>query len=83
MPTMFDRFALEAGGVCKRFGDREALRGVDLKARPGELHGLLGRNGAGKTTLLRVFLGLVRRDAGAVTLLGCKNERQRHRVRLL
>ena len=46
------------------------FRGVDLIARPGRLHGLLGPNGAGKTTLMRVLLGLVRRDAGTVRLLG-------------
>src|SRR5262245_30024013 len=62
--------ALEAIGVSKRYGTREALCSVDLVARPGELHGLLGPNGAGKTTLMRVLLGLVRRDAGTVRLLG-------------
>jgi len=62
--------ALEAVGVSKRYGDRDALRGVDLIAQPGRLHGLLGPNGAGKTTLMRVLLGLVRRDAGSVRLLG-------------
>jgi ABC-2 type transport system ATP-binding protein len=69
---MFDPVALEARGIRKRFGDREALRGVDMNATTGEVHGLLGRNGAGKTTLLRVLLGLVRRDAGDVRLLGCE-----------
>jgi ABC-2 type transport system ATP-binding protein len=62
--------ALEARGISKRYGDRHALRGVDLVARPGELHGLLGPNGAGKTTLMRVVFGLVRRDAGTVHVLG-------------
>jgi ABC-2 type transport system ATP-binding protein len=62
--------ALEALGVAKRYGDRAALCGVDLVASAGEVHGLLGPNGAGKTTLLRVLLGLVRRDAGTVRLLG-------------
>jgi ABC-2 type transport system ATP-binding protein len=65
-----DGTALEALGISKRYGLREALRGVDLIARPGRLHGLLGPNGAGKTTLLRVLLGLVRSDAGTVRLLG-------------
>ena len=69
-PAMMDRPAVEALAVSKRFGDREALCGVDLIARPGRLHGLLGPNGAGKTTLMRVLLGLVRRDAGTVRLLG-------------
>jgi len=57
--------------VSKRYGDRDALCGVDLVAEPGRLYGLLGPNGAGKTTLMRVLLGLVRRDAGTVQLLGC------------
>ena len=63
--------ALEAAGVSKRYGDHEALCGVDLIVRPGRLHGLLGPNGAGKTTLMRVLLGLVRPDAGRVRILGC------------
>lgn len=67
---MTDRPALEAAGVSKRYGSRDALCSVDLVARGGLLHGLLGPNGAGKTTLLRVLLGLVQRDAGSVRLLG-------------
>jgi ABC-2 type transport system ATP-binding protein len=66
-----ERLALEAVGVSKRYGNREALCRVDLIAQPGRLHALLGPNGAGKTTLMRVLLGLVRRDAGTVRLLGC------------
>ncbi|HKB11815.1 MAG TPA: ABC transporter ATP-binding protein [Vicinamibacterales bacterium] len=65
-----ERLALEAIGITKAFGARNALCGVDLVARHGELHGLLGPNGAGKTTLMRVLLGLVRRDAGTAQLLG-------------
>jgi ABC-2 type transport system ATP-binding protein len=64
------RIALEALGVSKRYGDREVLDRVDLVARSGVLHGLLGPNGAGKTTLMRVLLGLVRRSAGTIRLLG-------------
>ena len=62
--------ALEARGVSKRFGARDALHGVDFTVTPGHVHGLLGPNGAGKTTLIRILLGLVRRDAGRITLLG-------------
>jgi len=62
--------AVEAVGISKSYGDRTALSGVDLVAHRGQLHGLLGPNGAGKTTLLRILLGLVRRDAGRVRLLG-------------
>ena len=69
---MVEGLALEAIGVSKRYGSREALCGVDLIVRPGQLHGLLGPNGAGKTTLMRILLGLVRRDAGTVRLLGSR-----------
>ncbi len=62
--------ALEATGISKRFGDRDALHDVALTVACGSVHGLLGPNGAGKTTLTRIFLGLVRRDAGRVALLG-------------
>ncbi|HKC54743.1 MAG TPA: ABC transporter ATP-binding protein [Vicinamibacterales bacterium] len=72
--------ALEAVGVSKRYGDRDALYDVDLAVRPGELHGLLGPNGAGKTTLMRVLLGLVRPDVGTVHLLGRRVESADRRV---
>ena len=62
--------AIRATGLVKHFGVRRALNGVDLTVAPGQLHGLLGPNGAGKTTLLRVLLGLVRREAGAIDLVG-------------
>ena len=56
--------------MSKHYGHHEALSNVDIVATPGQLHGLLGPNGAGKTTLMRILLGLVRRDAGDVRLLG-------------
>jgi len=57
-------------GVAKRFGATEALRGVDLGLRRGEIHGLLGENGAGKTTLMNVLSGLYRADTGTITIDG-------------
>src|SRR5215469_12021812 len=62
--------AVEVDGVVKRFGRQVALDGVDLRVRRGEVYGLLGPNGAGKTTLIRCLVGLVRPDAGTVTVLG-------------
>jgi len=57
-------------GLRKSFGRTVALDGLDLRVRAGEVHGFLGPNGAGKSTTLRVLLGLLRADAGEVTLLG-------------
>ncbi|MEZ5977597.1 MAG: ABC transporter ATP-binding protein [Planctomycetota bacterium] len=62
--------ALRVTGAAKRFGDREALAGVDLEVAPGEWLALLGPNGAGKTTLVRAVAGRVRLDAGSVALFG-------------
>src|SRR5262245_5860781 len=71
---MFDPVPLHAASVSKRFGNRDALCGVDLTVCSGSVHGLLGPNGAGKTTLMRVLLGLVRRDAGHVQIFGTDME---------
>jgi ABC-2 type transport system ATP-binding protein len=61
---------LRAQGLTKRYGDRRALDGFDLSVRPGEITGLVGHNGAGKTTFVEVVTGLVRPDAGTVTVAG-------------
>jgi lipooligosaccharide transport system ATP-binding protein len=60
---------LAARGVRKSYGGREVVSGIDLELAKGECYGLLGPNGAGKTTTLRMLLGLVRPDAGEITLL--------------
>jgi ABC-2 type transport system ATP-binding protein len=57
-------------GVHKRYGKVQALRGVDLELRGGELLALLGPNGAGKTTAIALLLGLLRADGGTVELFG-------------
>jgi ABC-2 type transport system ATP-binding protein len=61
--------ALELRGLTKRF-DRPAVDGLDLTVRAGEFYALLGANGAGKTTTLRMVAGLLKPDAGAVSVLG-------------
>jgi len=50
--------------VCRRFGDKEVLRGVDLAVPRGSVVGLLGKNATGKSTLLKCLLGLLRIDDG-------------------
>ena len=62
--------AVSAHGVRKRYGSVEALSGLDVEVRAGEIYGLLGPNGSGKTTLIRCIAGLVRPDAGDITVLG-------------
>lgn len=61
---------VRAQGLTKFFGSTVALDGVDLQVHAGEIHGFLGPNGAGKSTTIRVLLGLLRRDAGDVEVLG-------------
>jgi ABC-2 type transport system ATP-binding protein len=55
---------MEARSLVKRFGDREALRGVSFAAEPGELVAIIGPNGAGKTTLLSILAGILDPDGG-------------------
>src|SRR4051812_49674067 len=61
---------ISISALVKSFGSFRALDGLDLEVAAGEVHGFLGPNGAGKSTTLRVLLGLLRADAGAVSLLG-------------
>jgi ABC-2 type transport system ATP-binding protein len=55
---------VQAQGLVKRFGEREALRGVSFAAAPGELVAVIGPNGAGKTTLLSILAGIIDPDGG-------------------
>ncbi|WP_407119546.1 ABC transporter ATP-binding protein [Bradyrhizobium sp. LMG 9283] len=61
--------ALEVRGLTKRF-DRLAVDSLDLTIHAGEFYALVGPNGAGKTTSLRMVAGLLRPDAGAVSIFG-------------
>jgi ABC-2 type transport system ATP-binding protein len=62
--------ALAVADLSVAFGGRRVLDGLSLTARTGELTAVLGPNGAGKTTLIRCCTGLVRPEAGTVTVLG-------------
>ena len=57
---------LETRGLAKRFGDVQAVEGLSIRVRQGEIYGFLGPNGAGKTTSIRMMAGLLRPSAGSV-----------------
>src|SRR5436190_8355124 len=56
--------------VTKRYGAREVLHDATLSVRAGTVHALVGENGAGKSTLVKVIAGIVRAEAGALSLSG-------------
>ena len=62
--------AIEVRGLCKSYGAFEAVRGIDISVRRGEVFGLLGPNGAGKTTTVEILEGYRERSAGEVSVLG-------------
>lgn len=61
---------LQIQGLCKRFGDKEVLRGVDLTVPEKRVFGFVGKNGAGKTTTMKLILGLLKPDAGEISVAG-------------
>src|ERR1700739_1713604 len=65
---------LEAVNIAKSFGGVQALKGVSLALRPGEVHGLVGANGAGKSTLIRVLAGLTQPDEGDIVVDGRRTD---------
>jgi ABC-2 type transport system ATP-binding protein len=67
---MNSQAAVQARDVRKRFGAVDALNGLDLDVRTGEIYGLLGPNGSGKTTFIRCLAGMLRLDGGTITVLG-------------
>jgi len=67
---MEEALAIQIEGLKKAYGSVQALRGVDLAVRRGEILGFLGPNGAGKTTTIRCLLDLIRPDAGTIRILG-------------
>jgi phospholipid/cholesterol/gamma-HCH transport system ATP-binding protein len=57
-------------GLCKSFGERAVLKGIDLAVRSGETVAVLGRSGTGKSVLLRLLVGLQQPDSGSIRIHG-------------
>jgi ABC-2 type transport system ATP-binding protein len=62
--------ALRISGLVKNYGQVQAVAGIDLEVKRGEVYGFLGPNGAGKTTTIRCVLDLLRPTAGSIEVLG-------------
>jgi len=74
-------YTIEARSLRKRFGQTQALDGVDLAVRTGTVHGVLGPNGAGKTTAVRILATLLRADEGSAIVAGHDIAQEPARVR--
>jgi ABC-2 type transport system ATP-binding protein len=68
---------LRVSGLSKRFGVFDAVKGIDLELRRGEVFGFLGPNGAGKSTTVGMILGLIAPSAGSIELFGVKQKGNR------
>ncbi|HZT74083.1 MAG TPA: ABC transporter ATP-binding protein [Terriglobales bacterium] len=69
-PARPEDCALWTEGLCKRYGEKWAVRDLSLRVARGEVFGFLGPNGAGKSTSVKMLLGLVRPSGGAAWVLG-------------
>src|SRR5687768_10958689 len=61
---------IETGGLARRFGRLEAVRGLDLNVPAGSVFALVGPNGAGKTTVIKLLMNLLQPSAGSARVLG-------------
>ncbi|GII78653.1 daunorubicin resistance protein DrrA family ABC transporter ATP-binding protein [Sphaerisporangium rufum] len=73
--------AIAVRGLRKNYGEVEAVRGIDVEVRQGEVFGFLGPNGAGKTTTIGMLCTLVRPTGGSAAVAGHDVVRERHEVR--
>ena len=64
---------LRIDGLYKRFGDKQVLNGLNLSVPENSIFGFIGKNGAGKTTTMKTVLGLLKADAGEITVNGEKS----------
>jgi ABC-2 type transport system ATP-binding protein len=72
---------IDIRGLAKRFGSKRVMESVSLQVGKGQVFAFLGRNGAGKTTTIRTLLGLLKPDAGQVSVLGLDPSRDAIEIR--
>jgi ABC-2 type transport system ATP-binding protein len=80
-PRDWSETVIQVRGLEKRYGAIEAVRGIDLEVRRGEIFGFLGPNGAGKSTTISILCTLVGATAGSATVAGHDVAADPHRVR--
>jgi ABC-2 type transport system ATP-binding protein len=78
---MDQQVAIAAEGLVKKFGEIEAVTGIDLSVRTGEIFGFLGPNGAGKSTTINILCTLMKATAGTAAVAGVDVERDPAGVR--
>jgi ABC-type multidrug transport system ATPase subunit len=64
------RKAIESSGICKKFGETQALKDISFSVNESEIFGLIGPDGAGKTTLFRIITSLLLPEKGKMSVLG-------------
>lgn len=69
-PARSENYSIVVEGLQKRFGKKTAVESVSLRVAEGEFFGFLGPNGAGKSTTIRMLCGLLKPDAGRITIAG-------------
>jgi ABC-2 type transport system ATP-binding protein len=72
---------IQVGSLVKRYGDLEAVRGIDFAVQQGETFGFLGPNGAGKSTTIKILCTLAAPTSGTTRVAGYDVKRQRDTVR--
>ena len=73
---------IRVSGLTKRFGAVHAVRGIDFEVSAGEIFGLVGPDGAGKTTTMRMLAGVLRPDAGTLSIDGIDVARDPEKAKL-
>ncbi len=79
---MTDPLVIETSELRKRYGDAEAVSGLNLQVPAGSIFGFLGRSGAGKTTTIKLLLGMTQPTSGGVRVLGLPADAQEPSVEI-